>query len=318
MRHEFISEQVEETDTLSQYRTRKLFSLEGEIRRRLTVIDSALNTVDNEDLAIASLLVSIESERLYIAAGFTTMTAYARDRWTALSKQRLSQILIFGRINAQIDQYNEEANSQPKTVLVDYLPKIKNERQARALKSVPKTERMSVMKEAVKASGGTTPTARVITETADRFKTLDTEKGPRQKRAKKVVAQAPKQRYGHGFRIWHFMYDLAQERLFAEVFKPGVPAKGWEPKNEKVSISLYDLEYEMAQAGFKIVPLNASVEAAGDTHSDDTDEDDDLPGPFTAGRDFSALGALTKPQPDMPLGIAEQAMSLLFDDEYPQ
>lgn len=202
----FEQHHSEEVDNLSEFRMRRIQYLEGEITRHLCAMKEAAQVIETTDAAIADLLYQIETDRLYKVDGYASMSEYARVRWETLTKGRLSQILTMGRINAQIDRYNQEqellhGGEEFTKSQIGKLPTLENERQARALATVPEDQRMDTLAQAVEVAGGQ-PSARQINEayearygkeaTAERIGRLDTNKTVTPPAQQAALPTAPK------------------------------------------------------------------------------------------------------------------------------
>lgn len=294
----FEQTQTTEQDNLSEYRLRRVQQIEGEIVRHLGAMDNAASIIESGDAAIADLLVSFEQESLFKVDGYANMSEYARVRWPAFSKGRLSQMLTFGRINAQIDKYNQEQEFTNPAFCK--LPRAEHEGQARALNAIPDNERMETYALAVETTTGAAPSARVITETHDalngkeatheRISRLDTGRGGQQ--TGEAFVKSEQARGPLTSRVFGYVDPATIETLtgprkvmFTYV-RPAVPAKNLrEAKVPNLSIPFRYLEAQGWTA-----PRHIETED-GDGEDDGPDE-----GSFLRGRDFSELDALTAPQ----------------------
>lgn len=264
----------------------------------------------------ADALLQIRDKKLYRLSNFSSFKSYVETRWSMAHTYayRLIQATeTAAEIEKTYTQVYEPSTSS--STIIPRQPAVLN-----ALSPLPAEERAAVYVQAVQQNGGHVPTVAQVAQTvaqstSERIGRLDTDRTA--KPPPPVKATPPRQRFGHGFRLWNFKYDADNGRIFAEVFKPAVPNR-YEQRSEKVSLAIDDLEWELGKCGFRLVPKDAVTVAPDDTDSADEDEEDDLPGPFTAGRDWSALDALTLPPKELPVGMAEQAMNLMFADDYPQ
>ena len=141
------------TTNLSPRDTPALAPLTTEEAEDLQVMESLIDRGQRTFVEVGQALAAIRDSRLYRAT-HGTFEAYLSVRWPEIGRGRAYQLIDAAAVAQSL------ADAAPE------LPPLTNERQVRALASVPAAERPRVVHEATKASGGKAPTGAQLQQAA--------------------------------------------------------------------------------------------------------------------------------------------------------
>lgn len=255
--------------------------------------------------------IRIGESRAYETAGYTTFEAFHKSEFPDAHKisSRKYQLLKFVEVVADVAQYQAQ---NPNLVENYFIPN--NERQARALVSLPSEERGPTFELAVELAGGQ-PSGRQITETVaalrpttdERIGRLDTD------RAAKPTPQPAAPKSGQpkktfGYIETESVLTLTHDRkLTFTYFRPAFTTFQGKPvKAQKV---------EGLAIPFRILESQGwTAPVLTDEERERYEPEDDKPASLLDGRDLSQVRRKAQPE----TSVAAEALNLMLgDDEEP-